>query len=378
MTQSSATSSLPDSPAISRASCARRLPADWARQSRRRVRGPLLTLATACFSTSSGGTISGSSRRFPSCILTVVYAAYSGGLLPALVSVALTCSYALHYFSVPGLPLHYRAENGADLLVVSVRAAARRRAGRAGMHERVREAQYARALEPREVAGAGPTIHLPGAGLPDPRARPADFDATFRDLARLVVPTLADWCSIHLASEDGTLRFVAGAHRDPARDLVVRALAEYGERALPFEPAPLAPQVAGVTEALLRDVRRRRGGAQAVPRPAAGRGAPAAASRARDRQRRAPDPRHGRRLRPAVHGRRRGAWPKSWASGAALAWRTCRLRRQADEADRRCAPGVRGPSAADVDLRRGHAGVPGGQRRGDPATTAGAGTNSSA
>ncbi|HET7427126.1 MAG TPA: response regulator, partial [Gemmatimonadales bacterium] len=79
------------------------------------------------------------------------------------------------------------------------------------------------------------------------------FDEVFRDLARLVVPTLADWCTIHVASEAGPLKFVAGAHRDASRDLVVRALAEYGPRALPFAQAPTAPQVVEVTEALLRE-----------------------------------------------------------------------------------------------------------------------------
>jgi hypothetical protein len=43
------------------------------------------------------------------------------------------------------------------------------------------------------------------------------FDEVFRDLARLLVPTLADWGAIHLAGEDGVLRFVAGAHRDASR-----------------------------------------------------------------------------------------------------------------------------------------------------------------
>ena len=55
-----------------------------------------------------------------------------------------------------------------------------------------------------------------------------------RGLARLTVPTMGDWCTVHLVGEGGDLRFVSGAHRDPARDLLVRALCEYGERELPL------------------------------------------------------------------------------------------------------------------------------------------------
>ena len=55
---------------------------------------------------------------FPVLILTVVYSAYVGWLLPALVSVAVTLVDALHYFAEPGRPLQYNAENGASLLAV--------------------------------------------------------------------------------------------------------------------------------------------------------------------------------------------------------------------------------------------------------------------
>jgi CheY-like chemotaxis protein len=43
-----------------------------------------------------------------------------------------------------------------------------------------------------------------------------DFQETFRNLARLAVPRLADFCIID-AVEDGVLRQVAVAHRDPAQ-----------------------------------------------------------------------------------------------------------------------------------------------------------------
>jgi len=48
-----------------------------------------------------------------------------------------------------------------------------------------------------------------------------DVDQTLASLARLVVPGLADWCSITLTEEDGSLRSVAIAHADP--DKLARA-----------------------------------------------------------------------------------------------------------------------------------------------------------
>ena len=66
-----------------------------------------------------------------------------------------------------------------------------------------------------------------------------DYEVTLRELARALVPTLGDWCTIHAIDERNTPHFIAGAHRDPARDLLVRVLCEYGERRIPFgAPAP--------------------------------------------------------------------------------------------------------------------------------------------
>jgi PAS domain S-box-containing protein len=43
-----------------------------------------------------------------------------------------------------------------------------------------------------------------------------DYETTARQLAQLVVPRLADWCTVHVA-DDGGLRQIAIAHADPAR-----------------------------------------------------------------------------------------------------------------------------------------------------------------
>jgi signal transduction histidine kinase len=44
-----------------------------------------------------------------------------------------------------------------------------------------------------------------------------DRDETVRQLAQLLVPRLADWCSIHLMDEGGVLRQAAVAHVEPAK-----------------------------------------------------------------------------------------------------------------------------------------------------------------
>lgn len=42
-----------------------------------------------------------------------------------------------------------------------------------------------------------------------------DYEQTLRTIANLVVSRLAEWCTIHMLEEDGTIRQLALAHRDP-------------------------------------------------------------------------------------------------------------------------------------------------------------------
>src|SRR5688572_947408 len=54
-----------------------------------------------------------------------------------------------------------------------------------------------------------------------------DYQETFRNLAHLVVPRLADFCIIDIADEDGALRQVAVAHSDPEQEPKLRELTEH-------------------------------------------------------------------------------------------------------------------------------------------------------
>jgi PAS domain S-box-containing protein len=51
-----------------------------------------------------------------------------------------------------------------------------------------------------------------------------DYETTFRNLARLSVPYLADWCVIDLVAQDGGFERVAVAHVDPAKERLVSDL----------------------------------------------------------------------------------------------------------------------------------------------------------
>ncbi|MDB4880310.1 MAG: ATP-binding region ATPase domain protein [Gemmatimonadetes bacterium] len=63
-----------------------------------------------------------------------------------------------------------------------------------------------------------------------------DYEVTLRELAQLVVPELAEWCTVHMVEADGTVREVALAHADPGR---IAWAAELNRR---FPPDPDAAQ----------------------------------------------------------------------------------------------------------------------------------------
>jgi PAS domain S-box-containing protein len=54
-----------------------------------------------------------------------------------------------------------------------------------------------------------------------------DFDVVVRNLVRLVVPRLADWCAIYAPGPDGTIRLLAVRHRIPEREKLIREMHEH-------------------------------------------------------------------------------------------------------------------------------------------------------
>ena len=190
-------------------------------------------------------------------------------------------------------PLLRRAGPAAPLLAPSTRPSLAGRRGLVAARGIVRGVATARPAAAGRVARASPGRRprrwlarfsfLEQGSLILSSAR--DFETTFRDLARLLVPALADWCTIHLATEEGGR---SGSSR--ARTATRRATSwsarspSTATRALPFGAAPLAPQVVEVTEALLRDSAADAEELKLYRALAPTSGAPAAASRARPRR----------------------------------------------------------------------------------------------
>jgi len=71
-------------------------------------------------------------------------------------------------------------------------------------------------------------------------AETLDFDSTLANLARLVVPRLADWFIVDLAEDDGTIRRVVVAAAQPEKQEVLEELSRF------YPPAAGSPQPAAV------------------------------------------------------------------------------------------------------------------------------------
>jgi signal transduction histidine kinase len=61
-----------------------------------------------------------------------------------------------------------------------------------------------------------------------------DYEATLRRVARSAVPEMADWCVVDTLDEDGSVRLLAVAHVDPAKEALVHELRRR------YPPAPHA------------------------------------------------------------------------------------------------------------------------------------------
>jgi PAS domain S-box-containing protein len=59
-----------------------------------------------------------------------------------------------------------------------------------------------------------------------------DYEATMDSVARLAIPALADWVFVEILQDDGSIERLAVAHRDPAKEALVR---EY-DRRYPVDP----------------------------------------------------------------------------------------------------------------------------------------------
>lgn len=78
-----------------------------------------------------------------------------------------------------------------------------------------------------------------------------DVDESLDRLTSLVVPLLADWCTVHLVAADGRVLRVASRHRDPEREPLLRRLEELQPEGL--SPASHTARVLGGDPAVMVD-----------------------------------------------------------------------------------------------------------------------------
>src|SRR5438105_15401939 len=61
-------------------------------------------------------------------------------------------------------------------------------------------------------------------GASEVLARSLDYEQTLEEVARLVVPDLADWCAIDVVQDDGSLRQITSRHPDPEQEALLMEL----------------------------------------------------------------------------------------------------------------------------------------------------------
>src|SRR5579859_5139539 len=116
-------------------------------------------------------------------------------------------------------PLSSAVEGHAYVLAV-VRDVSERRLADEERIERVREivAQEESAAAHRRLEVLAEASRLLDASL--------DYEATLQEVAGVAVRTMADWCIVHLLEHDGSIRPLASAHGDSAKEALARQLQE--------------------------------------------------------------------------------------------------------------------------------------------------------
>ena len=131
--------------------------------------------------------------------------AWYGGLIPGLLSVAVSILAGTYIFLEPSIPLTSVGSVFLVLVLIVV------------LIDRLRVA------EQRAMAGQRRTTFLSEASRV--LASSLDYETTLQTVARLAVPRLADWCVVYVREDDEAPRPVAVAAEDPTTERLLHELA---------------------------------------------------------------------------------------------------------------------------------------------------------
>src|SRR5690606_24022637 len=190
-----------------------------------RISGPLLTLAVAVVLELVARTPLHVPTPAPILLLLVVYSAFRGGVLPGLVSGAITLLYTMESLSLPGTLFVFTGENMRRVLVfaatlpVMVLLVGRMRERMVRLVAREREARAEVEAAASHSAFLSEASRVLSSSL--------DYETTLRRLAHLAVPALADWCIVDVLEPDGEINRLEVVHVDPAKRELADAVRGY-------------------------------------------------------------------------------------------------------------------------------------------------------
>ncbi|MDP9367923.1 MAG: GAF domain-containing sensor histidine kinase [Chloroflexota bacterium] len=197
--------------------------------------GPLATLAVAgLLEVLTGEALLGANVAWSLAALallaSVAGAALLGGVVPGLAATTIAVAYLAYFLSAPGWPFRYAPDGRRRLLIVGlVLPILAFIVG--SLKERVDR------LLDRERAARRRSAFLADASAA--LAASLDYEKTLAHVTKLAVPELADWCSVHLVTEDGAVHQAAPTPADSAGTDVAGYLPERSplDAAVPAGPA---------------------------------------------------------------------------------------------------------------------------------------------
>jgi signal transduction histidine kinase len=183
--------------------------------------GPLITLAAVLALEVLFLTERASPDLGAFLVIAVVYSAFLGGVRAGLISAAIMVAYYAHRLMLPAEPVHSSAREQLVVVAVVSPVVALISGYLKKRLDRIRERDRAARAEAEAAARRSRFLAEASRAL----SASLDHEKTLANLAALAVPTIADYCLIHVVEEDGAIRQIAAAHADPEKEALLRELA---------------------------------------------------------------------------------------------------------------------------------------------------------